>query len=318
MIHADPAAFPHYPVMYREVITAFTPCIGTESIVVDCTLGGGGHSRLLLETFPGIRLIGFERDAAMVTRAKEMLYEYAKQCDIINDNFSELPFYLSGRENEISAILYDFGISSFHLDDDTRGFAIKEDAPLDMRLDGSCSCSAADVVNEFDESQIADILYQYGEERFSRRIARRIVRERKQEKITNTGRLAQIVMRATPRPSGKRRGAVHPATRTFQALRIFVNNELDSISASLNDSWKFCKAGGRVCAISFHSLEDRIVKQSFRSLSRGCYCSGDPLCTCDRIPRVKLVTKKPLTPGEPECSENPRSRSAKMRLCERI
>ncbi len=313
---STPASFEHYPVLYREVIEYLTPSIRPGSTVVDCTLGGGGHSLLLLESFPDIKLIAFERDSTMVGRAKNKLRPYLQQCDIINDNFSEIPFYLSGMEDSVSAILYDFGISSFHLDDDERGFSIKDDTPLDMRLDPGCTVSAADIVNGFDEEKIADILYHFGEERFSRRIARRIVAERQNGKIERTTQLSEIVMKSYPLKRG-RRNTIHPATRTFQALRIFVNNELDSITASLNDSWKFCETGGRICAISFHSLEDRIVKQTFRSLAKGCYCDGT-MCSCDRIPRVRLVTKKPLVPGDTECAENSRSRSAKMRVCERI
>ncbi|MFW6365845.1 MAG: 16S rRNA (cytosine(1402)-N(4))-methyltransferase RsmH [Spirochaetota bacterium] len=314
----NPASFEHYPVLYREVLEAFTPCLDAGSTVVDCTLGGGGHSRLMLEAFPGIRIIAFERDARMIERARKRLGPFVEQCDIIHDNFSELSFYLSGMEGKVSAILYDFGISSFHLDADDRGFSIKDDAPLDMRLDASCTLSAADVVNDMDEGRLADIIYTYGEERHSRKIARRIVEKRQHGGIRTTGALADIVLKAVPLSGKKRRGTVHPATRTFQALRIFVNNELDSIRKSLESSWTFCRTGGRICAISFHSLEDRIVKQAFRSLSKGCYCDGSALCTCDRIPRVALVTKKPVVPGEAESAENPRSRSAKMRVCERV
>lgn len=318
MNKSEVGSFKHYPVMYREVLDHFKPCIEEGSVVVDCTLGAGGHSRLLLEHFPGIRLLAFERDEQMVARAKERLGEFAAQCDIIRDNFSQLPFYLSGMEDSVSAILYDFGISSFHLDGDKRGFSIKDDAPLDMRLDAGCTVSAAEVVNDLDEASLADIIYIYGEERLSRRIARRIVQARQKKRIERTGELAEIVMHAVPAPKNRKKNMIHPATRTFQALRIFVNNELDSIKDSLKDSWKFCRSGGRVCAISFHSLEDRIVKQTFRSLAKGCYCEGGKLCRCDKIPRVKLVTKKPLVPGEQECSENNRSRSARMRVCERL
>jgi 16S rRNA (cytosine1402-N4)-methyltransferase len=307
--------YAHYPVMYREVLNYFSNCIVENSFVIDCTLGAGGHSRLLLDSFSTIKLIAFERDALMIKRAEEKLNDFKQQCDIIQDNFSELSFYMSGMEKQVSAILYDFGISSFHLDGDQRGFSIKDDSELDMRLDNKADYSAADIVNSFEESKIADIIYKYGEERFSRRIARRIVEKRKQKKIERTTDLAAIVLSAVPAPHGKR-NKIHPATKTFQALRIYVNNELDSISRSLDDSWKFCKAGARIAAISFHSLEDRIVKQKFKSLSQGCFCENDAICTCDRIPRVKILTKKPLVPSEEEMSENSRSRSAKMRVCE--
>lgn len=308
----------HYPVFYREVLEYIGPLAGDGEVVIDCTVGAGGHSLLLLEKFPGIRIIGFERDPKMAAFAQDRLKDFGGRFTVINDNFSNFSFYFKGQENSFAAILYDFGISSIHLDDDDRGFAIKEDGRLDMRLDNKGEYSAADVVNSFTEKDIADIIYTYGEERFSRRIARAIVREREKEKIVTVGRLSDIIKHAVPRPSNYKKRNIHPATRSFQALRIYVNNELDSIEESLKESWQFLKTGGRVLAISFHSLEDRIVKQTFRSLAKGCFCEDNTYCQCDRIPRVKLVTRKPVVPGEDELTENSRSRSAKLRVCERI
>ncbi|MDA3899835.1 MAG: 16S rRNA (cytosine(1402)-N(4))-methyltransferase RsmH [Spirochaetes bacterium] len=314
----DTSSLAHYPVFYREVLDAVEPVVKTESpVLIDCTVGSGGHSSMLLERYKDLKIIGFERDPRMAERAKENLASFGDRFSLINDNFSRIAFYLAGMENKASAVLYDFGISSWHLDDDSRGFAIKENAPLDMRLDPGCKYSAADIVNNFIEKDIADIIYQYGEERHSRKIARYICFAREKEPIRTTDQLSRIVLRARP-AGGKKRGGVHPATKTFQALRIYINNELDSIQESLKESWKFCREGGRVLAISFHSLEDRIAKNTFRSLAKGCYCDDPHYCMCDRIPRVAIITKKPLVPTEQEIQENGRSRSAKLRICERV
>ncbi|MBN2435437.1 MAG: 16S rRNA (cytosine(1402)-N(4))-methyltransferase RsmH [Spirochaetes bacterium] len=314
----DPRDLAHYPVFYREIVEMVRPSVEDDnSVVVDCTVGSGGHSQLLLETFTNIKVIGFERDPGMAEKAKKNLLPFADRFSLINDNFSRFAFYMAGLENRLAAVIYDFGISSWHLDDDDRGFAIKENSPLDMRLDPGCKVSAYDIVNNFAEKDIADIIYRFGEERHSRKIARYICFAREKEPIRTTDDLSRVVLRAKP-VGNKKKGSVHPATKTFQALRIYVNNELESIRESLSESWKYCKAGGRIAAISFHSLEDRIVKNSFRSLATGCYCDDHRYCQCDRISRVKLITRKPLVPSEQEMSENNRSRSAKLRVCERI
>jgi 16S rRNA (cytosine1402-N4)-methyltransferase len=218
-------------------------------------------------------------------------------------------------------ILYDFGISSFHYERSGRGFGFARNEKLDMRLDGS-GISAYDVVNGYDSARLADIFYRLGEERWSRRIASAICRARETKRIEGTAELAEIVMRAVPRPRGGRRHGtqdIHPATRVFQAIRIHVNDELGAIKRSLADAWKLLVSGGRIIAIAFHSLEDRAVKESFRALSKGCTCGAYPdECSCDGRPVVNILTKKPVVPQSDEVAFNRRARSAKMRVCERI
>lgn len=308
----------HYPVFHQEVIDYIEPVVNKgSSTVVDCTLGEGGHTEMLLKTFPNIKMICFERDSKIMKRAEKRLEEFQDRVTIINDNFSNFDFYFKGSDPKFSAILYDFGISSFHFDADKRGFTFREDQPLDMRLDKSSEYSAYDIVNNFDEKDIADIIYKYGEDRQSRRIASFIVKAREEEPIKTSLQLSDIVLKSIPprfRPKN-----IHPATRVFQALRIYINSELDSIETSLKSSYKYVAKEGRILAISFHSLEDRLSKNIFRSLSKGCFCTGDEIiCNCDRIPKVKLLTKKPILPGEQELTENNRSRSAKLRVVEKI
>lgn len=308
----------HFSVFYREILDNIEQVqnIGDKT-VVDCTLGEGGHSLMMLEKFPDIKLIAFERDPEILAIAKERLKKHSHRVSFINDNFSRVGFYLKGFENTISAFLYDYGISSFHFDVSKRGFTFREDQPLDMRLDPGCEEDASFIINNYTEKELADIFYQYGEERWSRKIASYICRSREEKKIKTTSELADIVLRAIPRRFHVKN--IHPATRVFQSLRIVVNNELSAIKESLLESWNFLAKNGRLLAISFHSLEDRIVKQTYKSLSKGCFCSDDVvMCQCDRIARVKILTKKPLLPQEDEIQANRRSRSAKLRICEKI
>ena len=315
--NADDQLYAHTPVMLQEVLSFIDGMdMPGDALVVDCTMGEGGHGAHILQRWPGIRYMGFERDPRVLEVASKRLAPFGDRVTFINDNFRNIDIHLSGMEGEISFILYDFGISSFHFDRSGRGFSIKQDEPLDMRLDDSAQRSAADIVNESSENELTDIFSRYGEERWARRIARRVVEAREQEAVTTTERLARIVLGAIPKRFHVRN--IHPATRVFQALRIAVNDELNAIDQSLVKALGFVKGGGRVTAISFHSLEDRIVKNRFRRWSKGCTCDAEPLhCQCTSGPLVKLLTKKPLVPTDEEMEANPRSRSAKMRACER-
>lgn len=314
----EAAKYIHYSVFYREVLEWLRPvALADDATVVDCTLGEGGHSNLILKEFLNIKMICFERDPEILEKAKERLSQYGDRVSFINDNFSNFDFYFKGTDPKLSGILYDFGISSYHFDASDRGFTFREEQPLDMRLDNNSDITAEIIVNDFTEKEIADIIYTYGEERQSRRIASFIVNARNDKRIKTTTELADIVMKSIPKKFRPKN--IHPATRTFQALRIYINNELDAIKLSLNYSWKYLRPGGRILAISFHSLEDRIAKTIFKQLSTGCFCKGDePFCQCDRVPRIKILTKKPILPTPIELEENNRSRSAKLRVVEKI
>ena len=309
--------FAHTPVMYREILDCMSEVVHLgDHLFVDCTMGEGGHSSMILERFPEAKLISFERDPEIYEIGKKRLAPYGGRVRCVNANFRTIAQHLAGMEGTVSAILYDFGISSFHFDRSGRGFSYAGDEPLDMRLDPSCSFDAAHVVNTYRFEKLAHVIGTYGEERWAGRIARRICEERERSPITTAGRLAEIVLASQP---GKyREERIHPATRTFQGLRIEVNGELTAIEESLAVSWNFLAKGGRIIAMSFHSLEDRIAKHTFKALERGCACERNDLCTCNRIPKVKILTKKPVEPKEDEIASNRRSRSAKIRVCERI
>lgn len=291
----------HQPVMLKEVISYLTLKPG--DVVLDATIGGGGHSReILKEIIPGGRLIGLDQDPAAARIAEETLKDF-KNFKIINDNFRNLDRVLS-KENvkSLDAALFDVGVSSFQLDDKSRGFSLKEDAPLDMRMDPGQKTSAYDIVNRCKEEELADIIDKFGEERYHRKIAGFIARERLAKPIETTKELADIVHKAI----GFRYKAVRidPATRTFQAIRIAVNDELGALEEGLKKAVSWLNIGGRIAMISFHSLEDRIVKNLFRGYSD--------------LGVVKIITKKPVRPQAEEAINNPRSRSGRLRVAERI
>jgi 16S rRNA (cytosine1402-N4)-methyltransferase len=307
----------HIPVMPRELVHFVENSAHRgEGILVDCTAGEGGHSELMLERFRDIRIIAFDRDGNILEKARERLNRYAGRIDFINDNFSHISEHLVSKRNEINYFLYDFGISSYHFEESGRGFSFAKDEKLDMRLDETAE-SAYRIINGEREKELADIIYRYGEERWSRRIASAIVRARSVKPVETTGELAGIVLGAIPRKFHVKN--IHPATRVFQALRIAANDELGAIEKSLGESIDLLSAGGMIMAISFHSLEDRIVKEKFRRLGRGCTCAEEPRnCRCTEKPYVNILTKKPLRPEVDEVAANARSRSAHLRVCEKI
>jgi 16S rRNA (cytosine1402-N4)-methyltransferase len=307
----------HIPVMPRELVRFVDgSAYRGEGTLVDCTLGEGGHSEMFLERFPALRIKAFDRDGEILKKAQGRLEQYAGRIDFINDNFSHISEHLGSMRSSIHYILYDFGISSFHFEASGRGFSFAKDERLDMRLDGD-GPDAREIVNTADEKTLADIIFRLGEERWSRRIASAIVRARGVAMIETTGQLADIVLRAIPKRFHVKN--IHPATRVFQALRIAVNDELSAIERSIADAYGLLAPGGLIMAISFHSLEDRIVKEKFRRLSRGCFCAEDPRdCRCEGERSVNILTKKPLRPEVDEVERNGRARSARLRVCEKL
>lgn len=274
--------------------------------ILDCTVGYGGHAEMILERSDSVmKLIGLDQDVRAIEFSQERLARFGERVVLRKGNYRDLKSHLGeiGTPN-VAGVLFDLGVSSPQLDDPVRGFSFLQDGPLDMRMDQAADAAAADFVNGCAEHELADLIFQYGEERYSRRIARAIVRERERKPIDTTGALASLIAGAVP--SAYRHGRIHCATRTFQALRIAVNRELERLEPSLRDAVDALAPMGRICVISFHSLEDRIVKHAFRSLAQG------------PAARLALLTKKPILPSERECRENPRARSAKLRVAERL
>ena len=309
--------FSHIPVLLNETLEFLAPERG--GIFVDGTLGGGGHAEAVLTRLPQTgRLIGIDRDWEAVHAAGDRLSSFGDRFTALHGNFFEMKTLLSGIGiSEVNGILLDLGVSSHQLDTQERGFSYKTDAPLDMRMDQGARLSAKDIVNTYAESELARIFFAYGEERFSRRIAEKICRAREQYPIETTLQLTQIVREAIP---GKYRNEPqHPARRTFQALRIEVNSELAGLDQAVEQACDLLQKGGRLCIITFHSLEDRIVKQAFRRFENPCTCPPSaPICICGKVPKAKILTKKPLTASAEEEAQNSRSTSAKLRCIEKI
>lgn len=303
--------FSHIPVLLKESIEGLD--INPDGIYVDCTAGGAGHSMEIAKRLHGGRLIALDRDPDAVLTASERLRGYNAQ--VIRSNYSELDRVLSELGIDgVDGVLMDLGVSSHQLDTPDRGFSYHYDAPLDMRMSRE-GLSAYDIVNEMSEEQLAKIIFEYGEEKFSRKIARNIAEKRKVAPIRTTMELAEIIGESVP-AAAKR--AKNPCKKTFQAVRIAVNGEFDHLSRGLDCAFNSLKKGGRLAVITFHSLEDRIVKQRFASLCKGCICPPDfPTCVCGRTPEGALVNRKPIVPSEKELEGNNRSRSAKLRIIER-
>jgi len=300
----------HQPVLVTETLAALNVQPGGRYI--DCTVGSGGHAAAILETSaPGGQLLGIEADPDALKVAQVRLQ--GKAAILINDNFANLKAICQKYGfHPVQGILFDLGLSSLQLNRNSRGFSFQRDAPLDMRFSPDQQLTAADIVNTLPEAELADIIRQYGEERYSRQIARNIVRKRP---LRTTLDLAQLVLETL----GSRRGRIHPATRTFQALRIAVNRELENLEAALPQAVELLEQGGRLVVISYHSLEDRLVKHLMRSQSQRCICPpGTPVCICEHNPTLGLVNKRVITPSATEVAANPRSRSAKLRVAERL
>ena len=305
--------FSHKPVLLDETIDSLNVQPG--GVYLDGTAGGGGHSAEILRRLGSGTLICVDQDPDAIAVLKERFADNTN-VKIVQSNFSEIPSVLAQTgENELDGVLLDIGVSSHQLDSADRGFSYHYDAPLDMRMSQS-GATAADLVNTLSYQELAHILFAYGEEKFARNIARAIERERQKEPITTTLQLAEIVKSAYP---AAKRHDKHPARKTFQALRIAVNGELDRLSLGLDRAFEHLRRGGRLSVITFHSLEDRLVKQRMSSWCTGCTCPKDfPVCVCGKTPQARLVLKKPCEASQQELAENPRSRSAKLRCCEKI
>jgi len=301
--------------MVKEVIDYLNCSPG--KTYVDGTLGGGGHAQAILQAIgPNGHLIGIDRDPDAIAYTRKSLLQ--PNIQIFHDNFTHLPQILSRlRTTGVDGILLDLGLSLYQLEESGRGFSFMRDESLDMRMNSEQGDTAEALLNRLSEKDLADLIARYGEEPWAGRIAKCIVHARRQHAIRSSLRLAEIVKKAVPAWYRHRR--IHPATRTFQAIRIAVNQELDSLKKFLDVAPNLLNPGGRLCILSFHSLEDRIVKERFRALARGCTCPPDfPKCVCGKIPQVRILTKKPVRPNPAEVQENPMARSAKLRAVERL
>ena len=309
------AEFAHEPVMLEEVLHWL---VGNPSgVYVDGTVGGAGHAHAILEKTQAT-LIGIDCDADALAAAGHRLAPFGSRKTLVKANFAELETVLESLSIEkVDGVLLDLGVSSFQLDCAHRGFSFNRSAPLDMRMDQDLKICAYDIVNGFTPSRLEEIIRLYGEEKMAARIARAIVRKRQESPIQTTIELADLIARTLPGPM--RHQKIHPATRSFQALRIAVNHELDCIAPAIRSAAEALHVGGRVCVISFHSLEDRIVKNTLRDLATACVCPKDmPYCTCGRRASMKIMTRKAIVPTAFETQSNPRARSAKLRVAERI
>jgi 16S rRNA (cytosine1402-N4)-methyltransferase len=306
------AGTPHQPVLYQPSIDALQPHDGGR--YVDATIGAGGHARGILEaSSPAGELLGLDRDENALSIASQRVAEFSNRVFLRHSSYVQIKTEANNLGwHAVDGILMDLGLSSMQLDTPERGFSFRTDNPLDMRFDPTAGISAADLLNTYREDEISRILWEYGEEPKSRRIAAAILRSRP---ITTTGQLAALVARVY----GPQRGEHHPATRTFQAIRIAVNDELDSLQNTLPIAIDLLKSGGRLAIITFHSLEDRIVKQFFQRESKDCLCPpAQPICTCGHMASIRMVSRKPVNPTAEEIKTNPRSRSAKLRVAEKL
>ena len=304
----------HIPVLLAEVLEGLA--IKPGGCYLDATIGGGGHAAAILEaSAPDGQLLGLDRDPDAAARAAKRLQAFGNRSQIVHASYVRLEEIIRNAGfPPLDGVLFDLGFSSWQVDDPARGFAFRAAGPLDMRFDPTDDIpTASDIVNRWPEAELADLIYRYGEEPRSRRIARAIIAARP---IQSTAHLADVILAAVGRP---RRARLHPATRTFQALRIAVNRELEAIEQTLPQAVKMLLPGGRLAVITFHSLEDRIVKQFFKQEARGCICPpSSPICTCGHKPTLRILTRKPMAPTSAEIITNPRSRSAKLRIAEKL
>ena len=309
-------AFEHVSVLWEETVDGLN--IKPDGIYIDGTLGGGGHSELVLKRLTTGKLIGIDQDTDALAAASERLKEYGDRFIPVHSNFSNVLQVLKDLGiDKVDGMMMDLGVSSYQLDEAERGFSYMHDGELDMRMDRSRPFSAKDVVNTYSVDELNKIIKEYGEDRWAKRIAEFIVKAREEQEITRTAELVDIIKAAVPK--GARKDGPHPAKRTFQAIRIEVNNELGIIAETIKDISTALNPGGRISIITFHSLEDRIVKNAYKDLAQGCICPPElPVCMCNNKPVVKIITRKPKLPSDQEIEENPRARSAKLRVAEKI
>ena len=306
----------HESVLAKEILQHLHP--REDGLIVDGTLGNGGHTELILKnTAPGLRVLGIDRDEQAIERAGKRLAPFRNRVTLIHGNFSDIKNILKkANVMNVDGLLLDLGVSSPQLDSPERGFSFMRNGPLDMRMDSTQKTTAADLLVKLSDEELVLVIKEYGEERFAKRIVRAIRKAQEQNPITTTLQLSNIVsgVTHTPRPA-----KIHPATRTFQALRIAVNNELEHIKSALSDSLKVLSASARIMVISFHSLEDRIVKNFFKDEEKGCICPPRlPVCACGHKTRLKIITRRPVTPASEEVKRNPRASSSKLRVAERV
>ena len=309
--------FYHQPVLLNEVIEGLA--LQADWDLVDGTVGGGGHSYYMLKnSSPKGRLVGIDRDAEALVAAKEYLQEFGERVTFVHDNFKNIKKILNVNGwHKVHGALIDLGVSSFQIDSRLRGFSYMQDGPLDMRMNTGDTMTAKDLVNNKNEKELSDIIKNYGEERWAARIADFIVKYRAEKEIKTTRELVSIIEKAIPKKA--RDVNSHPAKRTFQALRIAANGEIEGLSEAINDFVDILQPGGRLAIISFHSLEDRIVKNVFKDLALECVCPPKlPVCVCNKKPKVKIITRKSITASKKELNENSRAKSAKLRIIERL
>ncbi len=308
--------FHHVSVLLEQSIAGLN--IRPDGIYVDGTLGGAGHSSRIAQQLTTGRLVGIDRDETALAAARQRLAPYAQRVSLIHANFSQMEYALSSLGiDKVDGILLDLGVSSPQLDDGERGFSYTVDAPLDMRMDRADAQDAHDIVNRWPYEELKRILYEYGEERYAPQIAAAICRRRETAPIETTLELVEIIRSAMP--ASALREKQHPAKRSFQAIRIAVNDELGDLRRVMDAAIPLLNPGGRLAVITFHSLEDRIVKNAMADAARGCVCPPEfPVCVCGRKPQVQILTRKPIGPSEEELAENPRARSAKLRICEKL
>lgn len=306
----------HRSVLKKEVLEFLAPRTPGE-LLIDCTLGEGGHSESFLSSFTDLNIVGLDADTKIQSVAKERLAGYGDRIRYYNVWFNTFFREYPLGDERPDSILFDLGISVYHYEKSGRGFSFSRDEPLDMRLEPGLEISAPDIVNNYPEEELANLIYEFGEEKYSRRISRAILKARSTEAIVTTKQLADIIWNSVP--VDYRYGRIHPGTRTFQALRIAVNGELERLKTALSSALSILKPGGRMGVISFHSLEDRIVKHYFREKGRSCTCPPEwPICKCGGKPVVKVLTKRAVRPSDIEIKENPPSRSARFRVLEKI
>ncbi len=306
--------FNHIPVLLDQVIDGLN--IKEDGIYVDGTLGGAGHSLEIVKRLKGGKLIGIDQDTNALKKAEEVLKDYKDKIILVHNNFENIDKVLDELNiDKVDGVLLDIGVSSHQLDEQERGFSFHQDADLDMRMNRDQDFSAWNVVNEYSQEELADIIWKYGEEKWAKRIAEFIVEERKEKTIDSTLELVEVLKKAIP---AKVRRENHPGRKTFQAIRIEVNRELDVLTNVIPKIVAKLNKGGRLAIITFHSLEDRIVKESYRDLYKDCVCPPElPICMCDKKREIKIITRKPLVATEKELEENVRSRSAKLRVAEK-
>lgn len=310
----------HTPVLLEECLSYLSPVGETfekNAFMIDSTLGEGGHSNAFLSKFPNLHILGLDRDKTIQARARERLSVFGDRMDFYNGWFNDFYADYPADKEKPNLILFDLGISVYHYEKSGRGFSFRYDEPLDMRLNSEEGESASDIVNSWREEELANMIYLYSDEKMSRKIARAIVEARKGGRIESSKQLADIIFNAVP--SSYRYGNIHPATRTFQALRIAVNSELRRLPQALHDAFNVLEVGGKLGVITFHSLEDRIVKNYFRNLGKQCICPPEQAqCTCGGSPCAQILTRKPVEPSAEEVKSNSPSRSAKLRVVRKL